>query len=190
MEPVQSTPDVVTVSATASIRDAASAMRARAVGCVVVVDDHGRAVGILTDRDLALRAVAWGQPPETPAGQTMTTPVHGVDAAAGLDRILAVMRERGVRRVPVLDDGRPVGLVSLDDLLHELAGELEGLGAMTALEISEARRRERPHHRRQDAEEALTRLRHALQLGRWRAEHAFLTELDDIRERLSRALGR
>ncbi|WP_338702142.1 CBS domain-containing protein [Streptomyces sp. Q6] len=110
------TPGVVAVRPDASLVEAAQLMRAQDIGDVLVADDR-RVVGVLTDRDIALRAVADGADPLTVSALAVCTldPVAiGPDAAVSAAADL--MREHAVRRLPVVEDGRAVGMVSLGDL--------------------------------------------------------------------------
>ncbi|GHE99513.1 oxidoreductase [Streptomyces longispororuber] len=113
------TTGVVAVSPDASLVEAAQLMRAQDIGDVVVARD-GEVLGVLTDRDITVRAVADGADPLTVSAHAVCTPnpvVVGPDdevsAAVGL------MRDHAVRRLPVVEDGRPVGMVSLGDLAVE-----------------------------------------------------------------------
>ncbi|MGW2346478.1 CBS domain-containing protein [Streptomyces sp. NPDC001661] len=110
------TPGVVAVRPDASLVEAAQLMRAQDIGDVLVADET-QIVGVLTDRDIALRAVADGADPLTVSAEAVCTP-HPV--AVGPDdevsAAVALMREYAVRRLPVVQDGRAVGMVSLGDL--------------------------------------------------------------------------
>ncbi|MFZ3560914.1 CBS domain-containing protein [Streptomyces sp. BH055] len=110
------TPGVVAVRPDASLVEAAQLMRAQDIGDVLVADGT-RVVGVLTDRDIALRAVADGADPLTVSAEAVCTP-HPV--AVGPDdevsAAVALMREHAVRRLPVVQDGQAVGMVSLGDL--------------------------------------------------------------------------
>ncbi|MEV0225564.1 CBS domain-containing protein [Streptomyces sp. NPDC050704] len=110
------TPGVVTVRPDASLVEAAQLMRAQDIGDVLVAGDHDL-VGVLTDRDIALRAVADGVDPLTVSAQAVCTPnpvVIGPDDA--VSAAVELMRDHAVRRLPVVENGRPVGMVSLGDL--------------------------------------------------------------------------
>jgi CBS domain-containing protein len=118
---------VVTVIPEDSLQTAASLMEQHNVGAVVVVE-QGKPVGILTDRDLALDLGARGTPLRTTVVRVMTTPVETIGNKDGVFAASAAMREARVRRLTVVDDdGRVVGIVTLDDLLRLLSRELANL---------------------------------------------------------------
>lgn len=105
------------------------------VGAVVVVDAAGRPEGILTDRDVACRVVAEGRDPAaTAVWSVMTAKPATVRRSGTIDEASMLMRERGVRRLPIVDDeGKFCGLVSLDDLSVLLSAEMSQLvGAVRA----------------------------------------------------------
>ncbi|MGW6022383.1 CBS domain-containing protein [Streptomyces sp. NPDC055099] len=110
------TPGVVAVGPDASLVEAAQLMRAQDIGHVLVATS-GRVVGVLTDRDITLRAVADGADPLTVSAQAICTPnpvmVTPDDAVASA---VSLMLENSVRRLPVVEDGQPVGMVTLRDL--------------------------------------------------------------------------
>jgi CBS domain-containing protein len=118
------------------VRAAAERMRARGVGCLVVLDPERRPNGILTDRDLVLRVIAEGRDPEaTRVLDVMTQPVRVAAEESPIDDCLRLMRSGGFRRVPVVDRaGRLAGLVTLDDVLGLLAEEFEQVGALLSRE--------------------------------------------------------
>ncbi|MFH9347959.1 cyclic nucleotide-binding/CBS domain-containing protein [Kitasatospora sp. NPDC017646] len=116
----------VTVGPTTTAFEAALVMEQEAVGCVLVTD-HGRLRGILTDRDLTVRGLAHGPHPAQPVVELMTTPVATVNAGDDLDTAYRTFRSAGVRRLPVLDDGRPVGVLTVDDLLRDVVERLVDL---------------------------------------------------------------
>ncbi|URN17599.1 MULTISPECIES: CBS domain-containing protein [Streptomyces] len=100
----------------ASLVEAARLMRAQDVGDVLVADGD-RLVGVVTDRDITVRAVAEGADPLTVSAGAVCTPdpvcVGPDDEVATAVRL---MRRHAVRRLPVVEDGRPLGVVSLGDL--------------------------------------------------------------------------
>lgn len=113
-----------------SAATAARRMRDFRVGCVVVVRD-GRPVGIITDRDLAVRVVAEGRDADrTLVSEIVTYEATTVPRDAGVETAVRLMSERGVRRLPIVsDDGRVTGIVTADDLTVLLTGLLGDLGA-------------------------------------------------------------
>ncbi len=108
----------VTCRPTDSLHEAARLMWDRDVGCLPVVDDELRLLGILTDRDIAMSAFARDQKlSEIPATVAMADQVYSCSGEDPIELAAHIMREQGVRRVPVLDeDGRVIGILSLDDL--------------------------------------------------------------------------
>jgi CBS domain-containing protein len=111
------TDKVRAVGADATVRRAAEEMATINVGALPVAQDR-KLVGMLTDRDIALRVVAQGKDPETtPAKLVMTPDVFTVLADQDVAEAARAMRDKKVRRVPVLDSGQQiVGIVSLADL--------------------------------------------------------------------------
>jgi CBS domain-containing protein len=108
-----------TVNVDDSVRDAARVMNENDIGDAVVVED-GQVTGIVTDRDIAVRAVAEGRDAEsTTVGEIATTGVQAIEPEASVDDALRMMREHDIRRLPVVKNGRPVGIVSLGDLAVE-----------------------------------------------------------------------
>ncbi|MER6997918.1 CBS domain-containing protein [Streptomyces sp. NPDC000410] len=100
----------------ATLVEAARIMRDKDIGDVMVAY-HGRLLGVLTDRDIAVRSVAMGYDPQLMPVRSVCTPdvltVRADDEAATAVRL---MREHGVRRLAVLEGGRPVGVITLGDL--------------------------------------------------------------------------
>ncbi|MFF4250394.1 CBS domain-containing protein [Streptomyces sp. NPDC001663] len=110
------TPGVVAVRPDASLVEAAQLMRAQDIGDVLVADGQ-QVVGVLTDRDIAVRAVAEGADPLTVSAQSVCTPDPVLVAPDDpVSAAVALMRAHAVRRLPVVEDGLPVGIVSLGDL--------------------------------------------------------------------------
>jgi CBS domain-containing protein len=114
----------------ATVAEAAELMRARDIGSVVVTDANGDTCGIVTDRDLALRCLAGGQDPRSQRiGDIATRDPRHVGPETDVDEAIRTMREIKVRRLPVMDGGRTVGVISLGDLAvardpHSVLGEI------------------------------------------------------------------
>ena len=119
----------IVLPTTASVLDAARAMADADVGPVVVIDDDQLLCGVVTDRDIVVRAGAPSRRLEsTRLGDVCTMAVVDLSPSDTVGDAVRVMNERAVRRVPVVQGGRPVGIVSIADLaLHadsEVAGRL------------------------------------------------------------------
>ncbi len=112
---VMSTP-VESVSLDAPLREAAKQMQRRRIGDVFVVDDAGQLRGIVTDRDLAVRAIAEDRSLDTPVEEVMSPIAAAVSPTATVSAALDLMRQHEVRRLPVVEGGRPHGVVSLGDV--------------------------------------------------------------------------
>jgi CBS domain-containing protein len=113
------TSNPVTMQATASTLEAARAMRDSNIGAVVVLD-NGKVCGIVTDRDIVVRAAAEARDLAT----TRLTDIcsHELTTLAPTDTVehaVQIMRTKAIRRLPVVENGKPVGIVSLGDLAIE-----------------------------------------------------------------------
>jgi len=107
------TRDVLSVDPTASIGEAAEKMMDAGVGAVVVMEDMVRLVGIVTERDI-LRAVAQrARAAEARVRQWMTESVITIEPETTVDEAAKLMFDRNFRHLPVVKDGRPLGIVSL-----------------------------------------------------------------------------
>lgn len=126
---------VSTLSPRATCAEAARRMRRQNIGSVVIEED-GAPVGIVTDRDLAVRVIAEElNPAELTVDKIMSPFPAFLSPQRDLRSALEVMLEMGVRRLPAVNSkGRVIGIVSLDDILIELAAQL---GKVRALLLSE-----------------------------------------------------
>ncbi len=124
------TEPVVTARPAAPVREVAELMRDRNVGSVVLVDADGSPVGFITDRDVAVGVVAGGHGAEASARRHASSPV--VTASPGLDVLEAteLMVRHGVRRLPIVEDERLMGIVTLDDLAMRI-GDLQIAATIT-----------------------------------------------------------
>lgn len=117
------TNDVQTVSPDQSVREAASFMLRAEAGSIPVCEGD-KVVGMITDRDIAVRGIAEGRGPETLVRELMTDHIFCAHADDDADEIARKMSQKQVRRLPVLDaEERLVGIVSLGDLARETRGE-------------------------------------------------------------------
>jgi signal-transduction protein with cAMP-binding, CBS, and nucleotidyltransferase domain len=109
------TPGPIGVDYYQSIGEAARTMRDWGVGAVLVVRNESL-YGLVTDRDLVVRAVAEARGADEPVGPLSSANLIGVDADADVREAMRLMRLHAVRRLPVLEDGQVTGIVSLGDL--------------------------------------------------------------------------
>lgn len=110
------TESVVTAPPDCPVREIAELMRERNVGSVVLVDDGGRPVGFVTDRDLAVSVLADARDPSDAAAAHASSPVVTGSPAMDVEEAADLMVRHGIRRLPVIDGERLTGIVTLDDL--------------------------------------------------------------------------
>jgi len=114
------TADPACVSTDDTTDKAAQLMRDKDVGSIVVTDNGGSVHGIVTDRDIVVRAVADAKhPEETRVEDVCSSDPTVVSADASIEDAVKEMRDHNVRRVPVVEDDKPIGIVSLGDLAKE-----------------------------------------------------------------------
>jgi CBS domain-containing protein/uncharacterized protein (DUF2267 family) len=119
----------------ATAYEAARAMVDNHVGAVLIADEH-QLSGIVTDRDLVCEVTAGGlDPAMTPLGDIMTEDVVTVDIHADVAAVAGLMTEHACRRVPVMENGKVVGLVTLDDLLLDGAIDARILGGIIRTQL-------------------------------------------------------
>lgn len=136
---------------------------------VVIVGDRGRPVGLLTDRDIALRVVARGLDPVTTEIRQVMTPNPAVLPIDGTEEeAIQLMRERHVRRIPLVDGERVAGIVTLDDLILDEGTNARSVAALVRAQLEEPAKHKpagQTHPtrapRNEPEEEALRALRHA-----------------------------
>jgi CBS domain-containing protein len=127
-------PETVEVSET--VVEAARRMRDADTGDVIVLD-NGRVVGVLTDRDIAIRVVAENKDLSTPVGDACSAAdLQTVGPDTSLDQAVQLMRGNAVRRLPVVENDHAVGIISLGDLAIEL-DENSALADISAAEPDE-----------------------------------------------------
>jgi CBS domain-containing protein len=116
----------VTVAPETRIAEVAALMDQAVVGGVVVVDGD-RPVGIVTDRDLAVRALARRVPYDGRVDSVMSTDLVTLDASADLRNAIRIFSSHPIRRLPLLDGGRMVGMITIDDLVVDVTSDLAEL---------------------------------------------------------------
>jgi CBS domain-containing protein len=120
---------IITASPATTVKEAAQLMAGRTVGAVMVVEDE-RLIGIFTERDAVFRVIARGlDPGTTRLGDVMTKEPRTVDPGKSFGYALLLMHENGFRHVPVVENDRPVGMVSarnaLDPDMEEFVSETQ-----------------------------------------------------------------
>ncbi len=125
------TPNPITLPVTSLAIEAARAMRDSDIGDVIVLD--GQTIcGIVTDRDIVVRAVAEGlDPASTPLMDICSRELTTIAPHESVDKAVHLMREKAIRRLPVVENKRPVGIVSIGDLALERDPE-SALGNISA----------------------------------------------------------
>jgi CBS domain-containing protein len=128
--------EVVNVPGEVTLLEVARQMQTRHVGCVVVVEDH-RPIGVLTDRDIVVKAIAQEKEPGSVLAKDIMSPNPAV-VNINYDPLDAtqIMRDRGLRRLPVVDENRHLlGIVTLDDVLGLLGTEIAHLAEAVRNEL-------------------------------------------------------
>ncbi|MEV5379339.1 CBS domain-containing protein [Streptomyces nondiastaticus] len=120
------TTPAVTVSHRATAAEAAVRMTEEAVGCVMITDGD-TLYGVLTDRDLVVRGLANAAGPDEPVTNLMSAAVVTVSASDDVDVAYRLYRREDIRRLPVLDAGRLVGVLTVDDLFADALQRLADL---------------------------------------------------------------
>ena len=111
------TKQVHTVASNTTLLDVARLMRNQKIGDVLVTDPDGSLCGIVTDRDIVVRADAVGKAlDKTKVGDICSGELVKLSPTATVDEAVKVMRDHAIRRVPVVSDGHAVGIVSIGDL--------------------------------------------------------------------------
>ena len=114
--------NVMTVTSNDSIKTAVSKMTTHKIGCLLVVNNHGKIEGILTERDIVGKVIGKSKNPEqSRVGAAMTRNVLACSMDTPLVRAQQTMTRYGIRHMPILEDGKPAGMISNRDILsHQL----------------------------------------------------------------------
>lgn len=112
-------PRPVALSTDATVAEAAEVMREQGIGDVMVVEED-RLYGILTDRDIVIRALAEGRDPSrTRVGDICSRELTTVSPDDGVGHAVRLMREKAIRRLPVEEDGQVIGMLTIGDIAVE-----------------------------------------------------------------------
>ncbi len=111
--------NVLKLPPSATVADAAKSMRDANIG-TIIVEEQGKLFGLVTDRDIVVRALAEGRDPKsTRLSDTCSKSLFSLKPDDDIDRAVQLMREKSIRRIPVVENDKIVGIVSLGDLAME-----------------------------------------------------------------------
>ncbi|MBI2185050.1 MAG: CBS domain-containing protein [Thaumarchaeota archaeon] len=116
----------ITIDSSRSVHDAARLMTEKGVGCLIITA-NGKVMGIITERDLVSRVMAETfDPKKVLVGDVMTTPLFTITPSIGIDKAAETMAKYKVRRIPVVDNGTLVGIITANDLIRAFANKTNG----------------------------------------------------------------
>jgi len=111
---------VVSVDAETTVSDAAKMMEDIKIGAIVVTENN-TPVGIVTDRDFAIKIVAHAYPIDTKVKKVMSSPLYSISPDEPIRMIADLMYTRGIRKLPVIDNDKVIGIVTATDLVRQFA---------------------------------------------------------------------
>jgi CBS domain-containing protein len=114
------TKSVVSIDAATTITDAAKLMEDAEIGAIVVTENN-TPVGLITDRDFAIKVVAHAYQPTTPVKMIMSSPLYSISPDESVRMIADFMYTRGIRKLPVIDNDKVIGIVTATDLVRQFA---------------------------------------------------------------------
>jgi len=118
------TKSVISVDAAITVNEAAKMMEDAKVGAVIVMEDN-LPVGIITDRDLSIKVVAHAYQITAPVKQIMSSPLFSIGSDESVRIAADLMHDREIRKLPVIDDGKVVGIITSTDIVNLLAVSVE-----------------------------------------------------------------
>jgi len=111
---------VISVDSKMNVNEAAKMMEDAKVGAIIIMENNSP-VGIITDRDFAVKIVAHAYPITTPVKQIMSSPLITVNPDESIWMVSDLMRTRGVRKLPVIDNDEVIGIITATDLVKQLS---------------------------------------------------------------------
>ena len=115
--------EIISVTAESSVLDAIKIMAERAIGSLLVMQGD-ELLGIVTERDYARKVIVKGRSSETTAvGEIMTAKVRTATINDTVNNCMAIMTERRIRHLPVVDDGKVIGMISIGDLVQAIISD-------------------------------------------------------------------
>lgn len=118
------TKSVISVDASMTINETAKLMEDAKVGAVIVIENN-KPVGIVTDRDFAVKVAAHAYQISTPIKQIMSSPLFSINSDETVRAASDLMHDRGVRKIPVIDNGNIVGIITATDIVNLLSVSVE-----------------------------------------------------------------
>ena len=118
------TKSVISVDASMTINETAKLMEDAKVGAVIVIENN-KPVGIVTDRDFAVKVAAHAYQISTPIKQIMSSPIFSINSDETVRAASDLMHDRGVRKIPVIDNGNIVGIITATDIVNLLSVSVE-----------------------------------------------------------------
>jgi len=118
------TKSVISVDATLTINETAKMMEDAKVGAVIVMEDNAP-IGIVTDRDFSVKVAAHAYQITEPVKQIMSSPLFSINSDESVRIAADLMHERKIRKLPVIDDGKVVGIITATDIVNLLAVSVE-----------------------------------------------------------------
>jgi CBS domain-containing protein len=120
-------PDIWSITPDASVYDAIELMAAKNVGVLLVLEGP-TLVGVVSERDYARKVILQGRSSrDTPVKEIMTEKVFCVRRSHTLEQCMALMTERHIRHLPVLEEDRPIGVISVGDVIKSIISEKQVL---------------------------------------------------------------
>ena len=115
-----------TIGPEAKVLEALELMAKKGLGALIVVDKDDEVIGILSERDYARKIILMGrQSQDTPVKDIMTKEVYGVHYETTADECMALMTDKHIRHLPVVEGGRITGLISIGDVVKQLIANRE-----------------------------------------------------------------
>jgi CBS domain-containing protein len=114
------TKSIITVDVATTVADVAKMMEDTEVGAILVTEKN-TPVGIVTDRDFAIKVVAHAYPPTTPVRKIMSAPLYSISPDEPVRMIADFMYTRRIRKLPVIDQDKVIGIVTATDLVRQFA---------------------------------------------------------------------
>ncbi len=115
---------VLSVDAQMNVNEAAKMMEDGEVGAIIVMENN-TPIGIVTDRDFAIKIVAHAYPITTPVKKIMSAPLIGINPEESVWTVADLMYTRKVRKIPVIDEDKVVGIITATDLVNQFAVSTE-----------------------------------------------------------------